>query len=55
MAELNYVVIVPLPTTDNAVTYGTARLEFEDGQALRGKTVTEIPGTRFAPPRRISL
>jgi hypothetical protein len=54
MAEPDPVVIIPLPTTDNAVTYGTARLVFEDGRAF-AEAVTEIPGTRFAPPRRISL
>jgi hypothetical protein len=54
MAEQESVVIIPLPTTDNAVTYGTARLVFEDGRAF-AEAVAEIPGTRFAPPKRISL
>jgi len=54
MAERESIVIIPLPTTDNAVTYAAARLVFEDDQAF-AEAITEIPGTRFAPPRRVSL
>ena len=54
MAEQNSMVIILLPTADNAVTYAMARLVFEDGRPF-AEAIVEIPGTRFAPPRRISL
>lgn len=54
MTERDPIVIIPLPTLDNGVTYGTARL-VEDGGQIFAEAIVEIPGTRFAPPRRVSL
>lgn len=54
MADRDPVVIIPLPTTDNAVTYAAARLVIDNGRPF-AEAIVEIPGTRFAPPRRISL
>lgn len=47
-------VVIPLPTTGNAITYGVARLVVENDRPF-AEAVTEIPRTRFAPPRRIAL
>ena len=47
-------VVVPLPTEANAVTYAVARLVEQDGEPF-AEAIVAIPGTTFAPPRRIAL
>jgi glycine cleavage system regulatory protein len=47
-------VIVPLPTEAGGVTYAVARLVSEGGNAF-AESIVAIPGTRFAPPRRVAL
>jgi len=47
-------VVIPLPTLDNAVTYATARLIEEKGRPF-AEAIAAIPNTVFAPPRKISL
>ena len=47
-------VVIPLPTKESAVTYAVARLVVEGEQAF-AEAIVAIPGTDFAPPRRISL
>ena len=53
-AEEEAVVIIPLPTIDNAVTYAAARLIYENERPF-AEAVAAIPRTVFAPPRKISL
>ncbi len=47
-------VVIPLPTDDGKLTYGMARLVLEGEQAF-AEAIYPIPGTVFAPPRRITL
>ena len=47
-------VVIPLPTGTGTVTYGVARLVSEGPQAF-AEAIAAIPGTGFAPPRRIAL
>jgi hypothetical protein len=47
-------VVIPLPLNDGGVTYAVARLMEESGQPC-AEAICPIPGTAFAPPRRISL
>ncbi len=48
------VVVIPLPTDDNRVTYATARLVYENDRPF-AEAIVAIPNTTFAPPKRISL
>lgn len=47
-------VVIPLPTNNGAVTYAVARLVSEGDRAF-AEAVVAVPGTVFAPPRRIAL
>ena len=47
-------IVIPLPTNSGTVTYAVARL-VTDGDRPFAEAITAIPGTVFAPPRRISL
>jgi hypothetical protein len=47
-------VVIPLPIEAGGVTYAVARLVEEGGQAF-AEAIVAVPGTAFAPPRRISL
>ena len=47
-------VVIPLPTLDNALTYATARLIEENGRPF-AEAIAAIPNTRFAPPKKVSL
>jgi hypothetical protein len=47
-------VVIPLPTSEGAVTYVVARL-VGDGDRAFAEAIVAIPGTNFAPPRRIAL
>lgn len=47
-------VVIPLPTNKGTVTYAVARL-VGDGDRALAEAITAIPGTSFAPPRRIAL
>jgi hypothetical protein len=47
-------VVIPLPTSQGAVTYAVARLISEDDHAF-AKAIVAVPDTAFAPPRRIAL
>ncbi len=47
-------VVIPLPTDDGKLTYAVARLISEGDQPFAEAT-TAIPGTQFAPPKRIAL
>ncbi|HEY8696489.1 MAG TPA: hypothetical protein VIM02_02640 [Rhizomicrobium sp.] len=47
-------VVIPLPTLDNRITYATARLIEENGRPF-AEAIVAIPNTIFAPPRKISL
>lgn len=47
-------VVIPLPTGAGGVTYAVARLVEEAGEPF-AEAIVAIPGTTFAPPRRISL
>jgi hypothetical protein len=47
-------VVIALPTGDGAVTYAVARLISEGDRAF-AEAIVAIPGTSFAPPRRIAL
>jgi hypothetical protein len=53
MAE-EELVVIPLPTLDNRITYATARLIEENGRPF-AEAIGAIPNTVFAPPRKISL
>ncbi|NWG53149.1 MAG: hypothetical protein HXY28_05470 [Hydrogenophilaceae bacterium] len=47
-------VAIPLPLEGGGVTYAVARLiDTEDGPVA--EAIVAIPGTTFAPPRRIAL
>ena len=47
-------VVIPLPLDGGGVTYAVARL-VEEGEQPFAEAIVAIPGTQFAPPRRISL
>ena len=47
-------VVIPLPTEENAVTYAVARLVYENEQPF-AEAIVAIPGTDFSPPARILL
>lgn len=48
-------VVIPLPTNSSGfVTYAAARLVSE-GSRVYAEAIVAIPGTAFAPPRRIEL
>jgi hypothetical protein len=48
-------VVIPLPLeAGGGVTYGLARL-VEDGGEPVAEAIAPVPGTMFAPPRRIAL
>ncbi|HEY2446715.1 MAG TPA: hypothetical protein VGI20_13350 [Rhizomicrobium sp.] len=47
-------VVIPLPLSEGGVTYALARL-IAEGEQLYAEAMLAIPGTNFAPPRRISL
>jgi hypothetical protein len=47
-------VVIPLPTLDNCITYATARLIEENGRPF-AEAIGAIPNTVFSPPRKISL
>jgi hypothetical protein len=47
-------VVIPLPLEGGGVTYGLARLVERDGEPF-AEAVAPVPGTTFAPPRRIAL
>jgi len=47
-------VVIPLPTKEGKITYAVARLVSEGEQPF-AEAIVAIPGTAFAPPRRISL
>ena len=47
-------VVIPLPTLDNAVTYARARLIEENGRPF-AEAIVATPNTRFAPPKKVSL
>jgi hypothetical protein len=47
-------VVIPLPLNDGGLTYAVARLVSEKGEPV-AEAIAAIPGTDFAPPRRIAL
>ena len=47
-------VVIPLPTENGTVTYAVARLVSEGPRAF-AEAIVAVPGTGFAPPRRIAL
>jgi hypothetical protein len=47
-------VVIPLPLETGGVTFAMARLISVDGEPF-AEAMYPIPGTVFAPPRRISL
>jgi hypothetical protein len=47
-------VVIPLPTLDNRVTYAMARLIEENGRPF-AEAIAATPNTMFSPPRKISL
>ncbi len=47
-------VVIPLPLENGTVTYAVARLVSEGNDAF-AEALVAIPGTSFAPPRRITL
>jgi hypothetical protein len=47
-------VVIPLPVQAGGVTYAVARLVLEGEQPF-AEAIAAIPGTVFAPPRRIAL
>jgi hypothetical protein len=47
-------VVIPLPLAEGGVTFAVARLVGEDERPF-AEAIAAIPGTVFAPPRRISL
>ncbi len=47
-------VVIPLPTEDNGITYAVARLIEENGKPF-AEAIAPIPGTTFMPPHKISL
>jgi len=47
-------VVIPLPLEGGGVTYAVARLVDEEGEPA-AEAIAAVPGTVFAPPRRIRL
>jgi hypothetical protein len=47
-------VVIPLPTLNNRITYATARLIEENGRPF-AEAIAATPNTVFSPPRKISL
>jgi hypothetical protein len=47
-------VVIPLPLDEGGITYAVARLVL-DGEQPFAEAIVAIPGTTFAPPKRISL
>ncbi len=47
-------VVIPVPLDAGGITYAVARL-VSDGERPFAEAIAAIPGTNFAPPRRISL
>ncbi|HYF23622.1 MAG TPA: hypothetical protein VD929_09515 [Caulobacteraceae bacterium] len=47
-------VVIPLPTEEGKITYAVGRLVSEGEQPF-AEAIVAIPGTAFAPPRRITL
>ena len=47
-------VVIPLPMQEGGLTYAVARLIYEGDEAF-AEAIVAIPGTIFAPPRKISL
>ena len=47
-------VVIPMPTETGGVTYTVARLISVDGEPF-AEAMYAVPGTVFAPPRRIAL
>lgn len=47
-------VVIPLPTETGGVTFAVARLISVEGEPF-AEAICPIPGTVFAPPRRIAL
>ena len=47
-------VVIPLPLEGGGVTYAVARL-LEEAEQPYAEAVAAVPGTAFAPPRRIAL
>lgn len=47
-------VVIPLPLDIGGITYAVARLIEDNGEPY-AEAVVPIPGTVFAPPRRIAL
>jgi hypothetical protein len=47
-------VVIPLPTDAGGVTFAVARLVDEGGEPF-AEAIVAIPGTAFAPPKRIAL
>jgi hypothetical protein len=47
-------VVIPLPLESGGVTFATARLISVEDEPY-AEAIYPIPGTRFAPPKRIAL
>jgi len=54
MGNEDDLVVIPLPMEDGRITYTVARL-VEDGGRAFAEAIVAIPGTAFAPPKRIAL
>ena len=54
MGNEDDLVVIPLPMEDGRITYTVARLVEDGGRAL-AEAIVAIPGTAFAPPKRIAL
>jgi len=54
MTSEDDLVVIPLPMEDGRITYAVARL-VEDGGRAFAEAIVAIPGTAFAPPKRIAL
>jgi len=54
MQDEEALVVIPLPTTGGSLTFAVAKLVDENGQPF-AEAMAAVPGTTFAPPRRISL
>ena len=47
-------VVIPLPLDTGGLTYAVARLT-ADGDQPFAEAIVAVPGTMFAPPKRIAL
>lgn len=47
-------VVIPLPLDGGGVTYAVARLSEAQGEPV-AEAITTVPGSTFAPPKRIAL